>query len=152
MGVVLTFEELLEDLQTLSGIGLDSPELLIATRRIAGVQIENPTEVQLRELGKIEIDENDQELKLVPRMISGAASEFRSPVTVATLQEFGKDHPQLLTYEVFTVDRRGLLDDESTVSLNLPLLGVCGKSSSEIWILQPPQDQWPNSWFPSDTA
>jgi len=143
--------ELIEDLNSLTSGDPEATQVLIATREVNGVLIEHSTEVQLREIGSIELDENDSELKLVPKMISGDDSTFLSPVSVATLRNYANENPNLSDFEIYTVDRRALTEEGGTVSLNLPVLGLCGKSPTEVWILQPPQEHWPASWF-SDPA
>jgi len=148
---MLLLKELIEDLLSLTSVEPNQVEVLIATRQIAGIPIEDAKEVQLREIGSIEVDEGDSELKFVPRMIAGNDSMFESPITIATLKTYADVNPGLSEYEIYTVDRRGLLDDGGKVSLNLPVLGLAGKTPTEIWILQPPQDQWPTVWF-SDPA
>ncbi len=140
----MTLQELLEDIRSL---GLPNPELLLASRRVNGKPIENTKEVHLREIARIEIDVEDPEIKLLAKAQAKEEEIEYSSFTSKSLQSFLETNPATSSFEVFGIDRRGQLDDGSIINLNLPLLGICQGGPNEIWLLMPPQEQWPSSWF-----
>jgi hypothetical protein len=141
----MTFKELIKDLISKCPGNPEDVEVLLATRRVNGVLMEDPTQVWLREIAATEVD--DVGLYLIPKLLWTGEPAFRSPVSVAALQTYATLNPALAGFDVFVVDGRGETEGGRDVSMNLSILGVRVGSKTELWIIQFPQEQWPESWF-----
>jgi len=144
-GSCMRFKELIEDLISKCPGNPEDVEVLLATRRINGVLMEDPTQVWLREIAATEVDEVG--LYFVPKLLWTGEPAFRSPVSVAALQTYATQNPGLTGLDVFVVDSRGETERGRILSMNLSILGVRVGSKTELWIIQFPQEQWPESWF-----
>jgi hypothetical protein len=142
----MTFRELVDDLVSKCPGNPEDVEVLLATRRVNGVLMEDPTKVWLREIAAIEVDEAG--LYLIPKLLWTGEPAFRSPVSVSALQAYARENPRLACLDVFVVDSRGETESGRVFSMNLSILGVRVASEAELWIIQFPQEQWPESWSP----
>lgn len=143
----MTLTEVIADLHTLE---LGNPELLLATRHVDGKLMEDPEAVHLREISLFEIDDDDAELSLLPRSLATDKVDVAPIFSLACLESLHDAEPDLREFHVVAVDRRGLLDDGSVVSLSLPILGVCSAGPNVAWLILPPKNQWPASWFEAE--
>jgi hypothetical protein len=141
----MTLKELIEDLISKCPGNPEDVEVLLATRRVNGVLMEDPTQVWLREIAATEVDEVG--LYFIPQSLWTDEPAFRSPVSVSALQTYATENPRLAGFEVFVVDSRGQTESGKVFSMNLSILGVRVVSKTELWIIQFPQEQWPESWF-----
>jgi hypothetical protein len=141
----MTLKKLIEDLISKCPGNPEDVEVLLATRRVNGVLMEDPTQVWLREIAATEVDEVG--LYLIPKSLWTGEPAFRSPVSVSALQTYATENPRVAGFEVFVVDSRGQTESEKVFSMNLSILGVRVVSKTELWIIQFPQEQWPESWF-----
>ena len=66
-----TLSALLEDLLSLASDLASECKVLLATRHVDGTLLADPKQVSLREVGDLEIDLEDHELKFVPQGLCG---------------------------------------------------------------------------------
>jgi hypothetical protein len=138
---------LLEDLMSLAPDLTSECRVLLATRRVDGTLPADPKQVSLREVGDLEIDLEDPELKFVPEGLCGVNPRWPSGASLGLLREWLHAHPAQAMFEAVVIDRRKSDDAGTQTSLNVPVLGVCLHSAAEAWFLLAPQSQWPSQWF-----
>ena len=141
----MTLEDLISSLLAQGSGPAEAVEVLLATRRVRGVPMEDPRQAWLREIAAIEVGGAHSELYLVPASSTGTP-EFPAPVSVATLQAYAKARPHLAGCQVFVADAGGELAGGGSFSMNVAVLAARAQGA-EVWLLQAPEAQWPAVWF-----
>jgi hypothetical protein len=143
----MTLKELTEDIASKCPGNMGEMQFLLATRRVNGVLMEDPRQVWLREIAAVEVDENLMQLNLIPKSLWTGEPVLCPLLTVPAFQTYAAENARLAGFEVFVLDSLGQTKGGKDFSMSVSILGVRAGPNNELWIIQYPKEQWPQSWF-----
>lgn len=135
--------DLLNDARKLPDEGASLP-VLLATRTV-NTELLPAGKVQTRDVGVLQIDESAEEIDILP--VCFLDSQKPCLIISDVLHQLS-DRPELGDFALSAIDRLKDLSDGGTVISTLPVIGTyIPPDGSEIWLLQYPEEQWPDEWF-----
>ena len=118
--------------------------IVLATRTIDGKKLA-ANEVQTSEIGLLQIDDATDEIDILPVRFMDTP---QACLTIADVISALAERPEIASFSLTGVDGFKELANGGHAQMTLPIIGTYTLADdNEIWLLQYPQEQWPQHWF-----